>query len=195
MDTRDTFLLKMYEAMWGNINRHITLVWQAIAVLAGAIGALGLVEAKVLSIDMATTFIVLLAGWQIANVFDANSWYNRNLLIIANIERQFLTPPDSREIHWYFTRHRDYELVDHYKIHFYFGLAIAILVLCRHFYVQIYVGGLVPWSIADFIPYVTSLASAYFLFSFHKKRINKYKELRAKSPGRLISESLPNNAD
>ena len=36
MDRRDEFLVVMYEKMWDNINRHLTVVWEAATIMAGA---------------------------------------------------------------------------------------------------------------------------------------------------------------
>ena len=43
-DRRDQFLPIMYGKMWDNINRHLTVVWQSSAVLAGATAVFALVE-------------------------------------------------------------------------------------------------------------------------------------------------------
>jgi hypothetical protein len=39
-------------------------------------------------------------------VYDASYWYDRNLGIIANIERQFLTKNNLNDIQYYFAEHR-----------------------------------------------------------------------------------------
>jgi hypothetical protein len=92
--SRTQFLLEMYKQMWSNINRHIVVIWQSISVLLGAFAVFALVEKKVISLDVASVLMVLIAGWLVAHVVDANYWYNRNLAIIANIERQFLNATD-----------------------------------------------------------------------------------------------------
>jgi hypothetical protein len=52
-------------------------------------------------------------------------WYNRNLVIIANIERQFL---GRKEIHYYFGKHRKKSaMITHLKIQYARGLGIATL--------------------------------------------------------------------
>jgi hypothetical protein len=103
---RRDFLLAMYGQLMNDINRHIVVVWQSVGVLFGAFAVFALVEKKIVSLDIATSLILLLCAWVVAHVYDAGYWYNRNLVIIANIERQFLRPSDLREIHYYFGRHR-----------------------------------------------------------------------------------------
>src|SRR5262245_49475905 len=105
VDRRDQFLMIMYGKMWDNINRHLTVVWQSSTVLAGAIAVFALVEKGALSLDIAGSLLLLVAGWMILHAYDANGWYNRNLAIIANIERQFLVASDARDIHFFFRQH------------------------------------------------------------------------------------------
>src|SRR5919206_2459258 len=91
---RREFLLKMYDQMFNDINRHILTVWQSVGVLIGAFAIFALAEKGVLSTDIATTMIVLLSAWLLAHLHDSSYWYNRNLVIIGNIERQFLRQED-----------------------------------------------------------------------------------------------------
>jgi hypothetical protein len=104
-DRRD-FLLKMYDQMFNDINTHILVVWQSVAVVVGAFAVFALVEKAVISADVAAALILLLCGWLIAHLYDASYWYNRNLVIIANIERQFLSSADLKGIHYDFGKHR-----------------------------------------------------------------------------------------
>src|SRR5229473_588490 len=95
---RKEFLLKMYDQMFNDIDTHILVVWQSVGVLVGAFAIFALAEKQVISFDMATAMVVLLASWLLAHLQDASYWYNRNLVIIANIERQFLVESDLRSI-------------------------------------------------------------------------------------------------
>jgi hypothetical protein len=89
-DRRDEFLVQIYNQMFNDIDRHIMVVWQSVGVLVGAFAIFALVEKQIISIDIATTIIVLLCAWLYAHLLDAGYWYNRNLVIIANIERTIL---------------------------------------------------------------------------------------------------------
>ena len=97
---RSDFLIAMYNQMMNDINRHIVVVWQSVGVLVGAFAAWSLVEKNVISLDVAATLIIIIAIWVVAHVYDAAYWYNRNLCIVANIERQFLTKKDLKEVHY-----------------------------------------------------------------------------------------------
>jgi len=103
---RDAFLLAMYREVWNNINRHMTVVWQSAGVLAGAFALFALVDKGAFNVDVASALLVLIASWLVAHTYDANGWFSRNLVIVANIERQFLRSSDDREIHFFFKRHR-----------------------------------------------------------------------------------------
>ena len=78
-DRRDDFLIEMYKQMFMNINRHITIIWQSVSVLVGAFALFSLVGNQVISLDLAASIMVLLAGWLGAHMFDANCWFNRNM--------------------------------------------------------------------------------------------------------------------
>src|SRR5690242_15968308 len=86
MTPRQEFLLVMYGKMWDNINRHLTVVWQSAAILAGTVAVFALTEHGTLSVDVASTILVIVAAWVVLHAYDANSWYIRNLAIIANLE-------------------------------------------------------------------------------------------------------------
>ncbi len=103
---RDEFLLHMYDQMFNDINTHILVVWQSVGVLVGAFAIFALTEKQIITLDIAAALIVLLAAWLIGHIYDASYWYNRNLVIIANIERQFLAAADLKEVHYYFGKHR-----------------------------------------------------------------------------------------
>src|SRR6185437_4233648 len=132
---RRDFLLAMYGQLMNDINRHIVVVWQSVGVLFGAFAIFALVEKKTISLDIATSLILMLCAWLIAHVYDAGYWYNRNLVIIANIERQFLRQSDLREIHYYFGRHRKTgSLITHLEIQICLAVGVGLLLLVTHLF-------------------------------------------------------------
>src|SRR5690349_5063241 len=86
---RQEFLFKMYDQMFADINRQILVVWQSIGVLLGGAAIFALVEKQVITLDIACAIFVVLAWWSVSHSLEAGYWYNRNLAIIANIEKQF----------------------------------------------------------------------------------------------------------
>src|SRR6266446_406966 len=156
---RDQFLIGMYKEMWGNINRHILVVWQSVGLLAGTFTLFALVASKAISLDLASTIIAGTAAWLLAHLVDANYWYSRNLAIIVNIERQFLTASDLRLIHPYFKEHRAHSFLDHLAIQACLGIGLWATVLAYHFWHRVLPGIGAPWSTFDLpcaAPYATS---------------------------------------
>jgi hypothetical protein len=193
-DRRDQFLLIMYGKMWDNINRHLTVVWQSSAVLAGATAVFALVEKGALTLDIASSLLVLIAGWMVLHAYDANGWYNRNLGIIANIERQFLEPTDAKDIHYFFARHRSSTLVEHLQIHAMLGVVFAIFTLAYHFSIRVWPGRHSP--IDNFepqrsLPYVTATLVAVVVVAFRAHYLKTYKTFESKSPGIAVEDITP----
>jgi len=187
---RDTFLVAMYAQMWGNINRHILVVWQSIAALLGAFAVFSLTEKRVISTDIACALIILICVWVKAHVIDANAWFNRNLLIITNIERQFLTSADAQLIQFYFAqRHKPRDL-DHLTIQAWFANSVFALILTWHFFTRVVPGFAAQWEAFDFfraLPYAITLLALRALRKFQKKQNSSFANLSQKSPGTTIA--------
>jgi hypothetical protein len=188
---RKEFLLKMYDQMFNDINTHILVVWQSVGVVVGAFAIFALAEKGVLSIDVATTLIVLLASWLLAHLQDASYWYNRNLVIIANIERQFLLDSDLRNIHYYFGEHRPKNrMISHLQIQYSLGVSLAIIMLLLHFVTRVIPGFSAPWSSMDpqrALPYVVSASAAVYLARFAVRKRAGYAEFVDNSPGAAVN--------
>ncbi len=175
--------------MFNDIDRHHKIVWETMSVLIGAFAVLALVEKNILSIDMASGLIILLACWVLTHVYDSNYWYNRNLVIIANIERQFLKHEDLKNIHYYFGEHRsENSMQTSLKIQRYFCWAVIILFVFYHFSHSIYPDFKIEFKtenirIEKIIPYGALILGLYFVRWIRKKRVKDYKEFLKNSPG------------
>ncbi|TAK84792.1 MAG: hypothetical protein EPO20_13195 [Betaproteobacteria bacterium] len=187
---RKTFLIEMYKQLFANINRHILVVWQGVAVLAGAVALFALVERAFLSLDLACSFFVLLLGWFVAHVLDASTWFNRNLAIMTNVERDFLRDEDLSLIHYYFGKPRpNNRMISHFSIQVAFALALAVLVLGTHFAYRVVPGFALPLSKFDWtraLPYVVLSVTCLYLLAFWRKTERNYSELLKNSPGRTV---------
>lgn len=188
-NNRKEFLVKIYEQMYNDIDRHHKIVWETMGVLIGAFAVLALVEKNVVSIDVACGLIILLSSWVLSHVYDSNYWYNRNLVIIANIERQFLVKEDLKSIHYYFGKHRSKNAIQtSLKIQNYFCSAVILLFLIYHFSRSIYPGFEIELTYENFqteklIPYIALIMGISFVLWLRKKRIKDYTEFIANSPG------------
>jgi hypothetical protein len=186
-ERRDELLLKMYDQLFNDINRHITVIWQSISVVVGSFAIFALAEKKVITLDIATAIIILLVNWLIAHLYDAAYWYNRNLTMIANIERQFLMKKDLIDIHYYFGKHRPAnKMLTHLKIQYALGIGLGGVVLMFHFIVIIFPGFNLPMSYFDPIlslPYIILFISIIYLYFLRKNRKESYEEFLKNSPG------------
>jgi hypothetical protein len=189
---RRDFLLAVYGQLMNDINRHIVVVWQSVGVLFGAFAVFALVEKQIISLDIATSLIIILCAWVIAHVYDAGYWYNRNLVIIANIERQFLKPSDLRDIHYYFGRHRKTgALITHLEIQMYLAIGVALLVLATHFFTDV----LPVWQKTKpgtgltYLPWAAAVIGLGFWAWSKRKFATRYDTFLANSPGKEIDDS------
>ena len=186
-DDRREFLLKMYDQMFNDINTHILVVWQSVGVVVGAFAVFALVEKNIIAIDYACSLMVMLCAWLLANLYDASYWYNRNLVIIANIERQFLNPNDLKAIQYYFGKHRKKSaMLSHLKIQYSLGLGIGLLFVLYHFVSRVLPGIRSPIRNFEFsrcLPYLFVVLSLVLLWLLRRNRIDSYTEFLANSPG------------
>jgi hypothetical protein len=128
----------------------------------------------------------------IAHVYDAAYWYNRNLVIIANIERQFLQPSDLREIHYYFGRHRKTgSLITHLEIQIYLAVGVALLMLGTHFFTEV----LPIWQKAKegtgltYLPWAAAVGGMIVWIWSKRKAGRRYATFLKNSPGREIDDT------
>ena len=191
-DKREQFLIAMYNQLMNDINRHIIVVWQSIATLVAAIAAFSLVKDRIISLDVAVTVVLIACVWLIAHVYDASHWYNRNLVMIANIERQFLRTTDLKEVHYYFGKHRpEGAMISHLRIQRALGLAVAILVLFFHAYTIIapVLWGAKAFDIFNVVPWAVALGGCWVWYKSAKDCRVKYAEFLRNSPGVEVDTS------
>lgn len=186
-EPRTEFLLEMYRQTSNHLNRHVVLLWQSVALLGGAYAAFAFQEKNVISIHHATAIALLLCGWYCANVYDAYAWFDRNLVIIANIERLFLDKQDISLVHPYFLKHRDAnELVQHFKIQLLLGGMVAAIVALVHFYKQVLPSFKIPNGVFDLelaLPYAVLVIVLGYCASVRHQVFTKAIKLRKSSPG------------
>jgi len=192
-NSREELLLHMYDQMFNDINRHIMVVWQSVGVLVGAFAILALAEKQIISIDIGSSLIVLVAGWQLAHLYDASYWYNRNLAIIANIEKQFLSSSDLRNIHYYFGSHRPNNvMMTHLRIQYMLGLSVGLVVIIFHLLSRVWPGIGSPWSTLSpqaALPYIMAAVIVVYLLRLRKQRNRSYAEFIKNSPGIKLETS------
>jgi hypothetical protein len=192
-DDRKEFLVSMYDQMFNDIDTHILVVWQSVGVVVGAFAVFALVEKNIIPTDYACSLMILLSAWLLAHLYDASYWYNRNLVIIANIERQFLKATDLKDIQYYFGKHRKKSaMLTHLKIQYALGVGIGVLFTLYHFTLRVLPGIHAPIQNFEFsrsLPYIVALAAAIFLWRLRVNRIGSYEEFLQNSPGIKVDTS------
>jgi hypothetical protein len=192
LDRREEFLISMYNQLMNDINRHIVVVWQSIATLVAAVATFSLVKDNILSTDIASSIVLLACIWLLAHVYDASYWYNRNLVIIANIERQFLIRSDLNDIHYYFGEHRPKNvMLSHLEIQKWLGISVAILVLFGHFVKEILplISSFKDFELLNLSPWIIAFYGCLIWNSQYLIGRKKYKEFLDNSPGITIDTS------
>lgn len=183
---REKFLINMYNQMWNNINRHINLVWQPLGLLITTIGSIILAENNLINFDLAVTLIIIFCGWFIAHVYDSSHWFNRNLVILTNIEKQFLNDNDEKEIHYYFKRSHQNKMITHFKLQEYLGYTIMSIIILYHFFKRASGFGNIAnfESIFIFVPYLIFILILVWLLWFRNKKLYEHDKLISRSPGK-----------
>ena len=200
---RADFLKAMYLQLNSEMTRHLELAWQAVGVVVGSLAAMVLGTKGYIQIDIATLLIIIMFYWLVAHTIDSNYWYNRNLTIIANIERQFLTKEDLKSIHFYFATHlKDDKFLADLKIHVNFAFGTIIIALVNHlvFHINRIINNVklgFDWnngfSVVDiilfFTPYIGFAVTLYCLNKFKVRRIKDFKNFKRISPGIYVDDT------
>lgn len=184
-EDRSTFLIAVYNQMMNDINRHIVVVWQSVGVLFAAFAGLSLVEKQILPLDIGITLIVIVCAWVIAHVYDASLWYNRNLVIIANIERQFLRRSDLHDIHYYFGDHRRPTVITHLRIQLWLAVGTCGLVLLYHFFSKVLptISLAAPINWEATLPYIGAIIVGIVWYRSWRHAVERYETFLKNSPG------------
>jgi hypothetical protein len=131
--------------------------------------------------------VLLVLAWFRLNVIECAYWYNRNLCIIANIEKQFLLESDLKDIQYYFGSHRpDNKTISHLRNQDFLAYGLGILITGYHLFVQVLPGAISSASIFDpirIIPYIVALVCVIYLRTRQEKRDRAYQEFVTNSPG------------
>ncbi len=198
---RKDFLIAMYKELFNNVDRHISLSWQSISIIASFLATIMLTEKFEVPSVITVFFLIVVIAWTMARLIDAEHWYDRNIHIISNIEKQFLIrPEDSEEIHFYFTKNRTIKsrlesvTIQRYATTFIWFLAIfySIWRVPENVEKNMIVFG---QNNLHFEPYIIIIFSIVlvFLLSYYKYHNTCAIEvLREKSPGKNCTYEVKN---
>ncbi len=186
---RKDFLLAMYKELFNNIDRHISLSWQSISIVAAFLTSFILTEKFKVPSFITVFFLIIIITWTIARLIDAEHWYERNIHIISNIEKIFLTEDDdAKNIHYYFTKNRTKKnklesvLIQSFASTMLWMIAVGYYVWripksikenLHVFDVNIETGVLMSFSVI----------LAILLYIYRQKNLKSIEKLRTRSPG------------
>ena len=189
-DFRKKLLIELYNQLWMSINTRLNLTWAAIGTLVSSFAIFALTEKNVISLDVATALIVLISGWFMAHVIDMSFSNNRNMVMISNIERQFLAVEDARLLYPYFLSHRKKnKMVRYLLIQFWLGIGLCTLVTGVQFIhnvLPVILGQTAFSSIEILIPYLALVVIVISLLRLKSGRDKEYAAL-IKTPLEKIS--------
>ncbi len=188
-EARQKFLMSMYDQMWNNMNRHINIIWQPVTVIFTIIGSILVAETQNLNVSIIFVIIFLaflVIGWFLAHVYDSSNWYNRNLVIATNIEKQFLFDSDGKEIHPFFKfpQHAKNKMITHFTIQYHLGIGLA-LAISLYWIAKIIQNKLGLFNISIYIPLVGVIIAAYYVYKIKEGRDQAYENLVKSSPGKV----------
>lgn len=194
MSKREEFLIAMYNQLMNDINRHIVIIWQSITTIVASFAVFSIVEKGYINQSIAITIILVLMIWLLLHIYDAAFWYNRNLVIIANIERVFLEGGDGKLIHHYFLQHRSKnKMLSHLAIQRHLAVVGAVLLISWHFFIVV-LPDISFSSELDFSRVMPYLAMILLLQQWRKVHVHnkaRYDEFLRESPGKDISAEIP----
>jgi hypothetical protein len=185
-DYRKTLLIELYKQLWNSTNTRLNLTWESIGILVGAFAIFALTEKRVITLDYATALIVLIAAWFIAHVIDMSYWFNRNLAMIVNVERQFLNVTDARLLYPYFLSHRKgNRMVSYLRIQAGLGIGLGLVVTLFHFMQSVVpvIACRAPVTPEMLLPYIITAIAVVTLCLFRRRRNNRYADFIKESPG------------
>lgn len=88
MNERKEFLLHLYDQLWQSIMRIEQGLWQFIGIYAGIIGVHITIGKE--QPHLAVYLIIILSFWGINIAINAGKWFERNRMMIINIEKEFI---------------------------------------------------------------------------------------------------------
>lgn len=193
LDHRPDFLIAMYGQLMGDINRHIIVVWQMLGVLAASVAALVFANKEGIPTAYAVLLAIFVSAWVVEHLYDSNYWYNRNLVMITNIERVFLTDSDLDHIHPYFAEHRSSNsFLAHLKIqrNYTVGLVLGIMLYFTFRDVVPTIDFDRPIKWLDVLPYAATLWLFWKIGSVSDTYAGKYLDYLKISPGIKVDRKI-----
>lgn len=180
---RQVFLLEMYKQCSAHLNRHVSSVWQCLAVIAGAAATVGF-DATKDGFDYVVAMALFACAWFAASSLDSNAWFNRNMTIISNIERCFLSKDDAKIVHPFFLdTHRHDRLITHFRIQLLLAASIASVLLTFHAFQRQLMDCTWTGELSRLLPLAVATLSLIYLFRLRTRLTAGQLATNLRSPG------------
>jgi hypothetical protein len=111
---RHEFILHYYDMATKDLDRHLKVGWETIAIVAGAIATLSIAPER-LPVPLAVTTSLVILFWGMLHLLDANYWAVRAIAFLANVEAIYFSKEDRRHIHPYVGWHPSFKLLNSLK--------------------------------------------------------------------------------
>ena len=129
LKNRHEFILQYYNMAVQDLDRHLKIGWQTIAVVAGAIATLSLGEQGPLPIFVSISAALIVLFWGLQNVIDSNYWSLRAIGFLANVESVYFAKTDQTYFNHYAGEHPPYHLMDSLKYQFNVCIILILTIL------------------------------------------------------------------
>ncbi len=131
-ERRHQFTLQYYNMAVRDLERHLGIGWQTIALVAGAAASWSLGYGGKLPLPIAVASAIAVGFWGLLNILDSNYWAARAIGFLANVESIYLYVDDAKTYNPYAGKHPPLKLLDSLKYQAY--VAIAFILFSLVFY-------------------------------------------------------------
>lgn len=126
---RHEFILQYYDMATKDLERHLGIGWQTIAVIASAIISLSLGQKGELPIPIAVSAALAISFWGVLNIFDSNFWALRAIAFLANVEAIYFYEGDQKIFNPYAGKHPPFKMLNSLKYQLYVAISFIIISL------------------------------------------------------------------
>jgi hypothetical protein len=146
-ERRHAFILQYYAMAVRDLDRHLGIGWQSIALVAGTVAAISLGEKGDLPVPVAVSGALAVGFWGMLNILDADYWATRAIAFLANVEAVYLSEEDRSVFNPYIGRHPPFKMLD--SLRYQFSAVVAFICITLVYFawkVLVNAGGLTPIS-------------------------------------------------
>lgn len=205
---RHDFVLHYYDMAVRDLERHLGIGWQTLAVVAGAIVSLSLGEKGELPDPVAVSTAVAVCLWGMLNIIDSNFWAARAIGFLANVEAAYLTAEDRRMLNPYVGKHPPFKLMNSLLYQFYVAIAFLCVSIVYYFH-KIFrsagysLSGVLSlkrsnssWEILFwYVPLLVAIVGVNLVIAAHRRRTEDYLYFVEESPGPGLLQSLASSQE